>query len=253
MAVVENMKQADMAVCIPYGGRPVTPQWATFLAMQNWPLNLYLRWHTTFGMPIAEARELMVKQALEAGCRYLLFLDDDVQPPMWGVRQLFYTMNQHPEGDVAVVTGVYWGKCDPTEPIIYKESGRGAHWNWKMNDVFEIAECGAGCMLINLEVLKDMPRPWFQFTELACDDFKPQEGGVCRDSCSEDVHFCRLVRAYGKKILCDSKVQCLHWDVKTGNYFGIPEGSYPAIPRETVTKGLSATDEPKYVAVEVAE
>lgn len=213
------------------------PQWAVAFALQDYPINLYRRMTNRVGMPVAEAREQMVDEAYAAGAKYLWFLDDDVQVPLQCIRKLIYQLEQHRETGVAAVSAVYWLKNSVTEPVMFKEIGGGAFWNWKAGDTFCVDEVGTGCLLLDLEALKDMPRPWFIFTDKPSDPAKPGEA-TRFEQCSEDLNFCKKVKAFGKRILVDSSIQCAHWDVKTGKSYGAPEDSFP-MRDERVSRALT--------------
>ena len=222
---IDNRFTPDIGliIAIPFGGRPVTPGWAIALAAQNFPLNLSHSFHLVMEKSADVAREMAVDTAIEKKTNYILFLDDDVQLPLTGIRQLIYTLEQAPD-DVMAVTGIYTSKFNPPEPLVYRGVGRGAFWKWKAGDVFEVDGAGLGCMLVKTEVFSKIDKPYFKIT-----DDPTRKGEVISNAGTEDIYFCSKLRSAGYKILADSKVMCIHWDVRSMTGYQLNTDSYPMI------------------------
>lgn len=212
-----------LAFAIPSADGTTCIEWAIAAGTLQWPLNMNRIVLTVKGSTdIAACRQTIAEAAIEQGCKYLFFLDDDVIVPSNVLLHLTTLLdnNNPPVGKVAAVTGIYCGKVETNSPHVYKEMGEGAYWHWKKGDTFEIANCGAGCLLIDLAVLAKLPKPWFKFV---------LEENV---TIGEDVYFCELLRKEGYKLMAHGGVLCKHWDKNTGTMYELPADSYPMLPKE---------------------
>jgi len=211
--------QMGVVVGIPTS-RPVTPEWAVGLATQNFPTNTNVCYAPIRGLPVDEARELIVKGAQDLKCPIIWMIDDDVEVPLGTCRQLLQTIRQAAD-DVMVVAGIYPSRGnDNPEPIVYQQNGHGAFWKWKKNTIFEVTgTIGTGCMMIKTELFNHIEKPWFKTID--------SEHGKITD----DVWFCEKVVKAGFKILADAHVICTHWDNATMKPYNMPEDSYPMLPK----------------------
>lgn len=216
----------------PEGGRlaPITVEWHRSRLEIQLPSNTAAGEIFVDGYPVDEARNEAVRECLESPREpsFLFFWDYDVLIPPRGLIRLLYQMRQHP--DCEIVSGVYCMKNEPSEPLIYKEFGDGAFWDWRVGDILidGIQSIGMGCALINVTLLRRLHR---------LDPTKPLfKTGACQlgplpvehNRTSEDLYFCqRAIREAGAKILVDTGLQCGHIDNETGRVYSLPEDSLP--------------------------
>ena len=192
--------------------------WGIAMGTITWPANLNRVVLCTKGNnDIGQAREVLAETAISHGCRYLFFLDDDVVVPSDCLLKLTSLLNQNmPDiGKVGAVTGIYTTKDAASSPHVYFKMGEGASWHWKVGTTFEVANCGAGCLLIDLDTLKKLPKPWFKFT--------------AEPNCmiGEDIHFCELLRTHGYKLLAHGGVLCKHYSVAEQKFYELDPKSPP--------------------------
>jgi hypothetical protein len=156
------------------------------------------------GMPFDHARNRGVELALEGGFRHVFFVDDDViMPPEACLRLL--------ENNLPIVSGLYYRRNVPIAPVAIRlsvdEKGQQVStWVTEFQDgaLFECDLVGAGCLLINTDVFRKMPAPWFEWL---CDRKDLPKG----EQFSEDFSFCRKAkRTHGYKIVVDTRVKCQH-------------------------------------------
>ena len=145
----------------------------------------------------------------ETDCEWLMWIDDDVVPPMDAIDTLLKTGKQ-------CISGLYHYKYEPYSPVWYrhpvwsKRKGMMTYeqiWNPPSDEVIEIASSGLGCMIVHRDVLKKIEQPAFALTEKA-----------------EDHGFTRRVREAGFKIYGHSGVQCTHlttMGVTTGHWLAL--------------------------------
>ncbi len=179
------------------------------------------------GMPIAEARNYAVQQALEQKARYLFFLDSDVIAPPTGLTHLTYHLNNNP--DVAVAAMLYTSRCHPPEPFIWQEWENGVDYDWTFGDVVD-CKCGTatGAMLIRMDLFDELPysdeNPWFKTayteTQIGAD--------IHKNELSDDLYFCRRIKTEtNKRIIVDTHLMCGHFDASTGIHYGLMNDCLP--------------------------
>lgn len=220
-----------LMIGIPCSGRFVPPEWAMTMMSLSYPTGTSRTLAFIKGKPRAEARTELIKAAIERGCKYLLFIDDDTCPPPFTIPALVNALDQT-DDSVAVCAGIYTNKVEPVAPLVYLERGQGSFWKWKHNEVFECWAIGTGCMLVRLSVLKDIPEPWFR--DVGCIDEAGDDPVVIPDPTdppegvrmTDDVYFCEKLRQHGFKVLAHGGVLPVHIG-QEGNAFVLPNDSYP--------------------------
>jgi hypothetical protein len=162
---------------------------------------------------IFKGRKALVEQFLKTDAEMIIFIDSDetFAPATF---ECLYKM------DLPVVSGLVFMKINNHPPCIYRRIP-GTDFNHSMaqevkdwmdeNDiprsniprildlpaegnVWEVDECGTGCLAIKREVFEKVPRPWFEGNG---------ETGT-------DIMFCRRVREAGFPIHVDLRVQLGH-------------------------------------------
>ena len=217
------MANIGISIGLPFGGRLVHPKWAVALYTLDFPMNTTKSIIMVENRPIEEARNLIVETALEQGSRYILFIDDDVLLPRFAVQALGSLLDYGADDKVMVSTGIYCTKSYIPTPLIFKNEVLGPYLDWDINQVFEVDDCGAGCMMINTEVFKHLERPYFKFHE----EYKDFNGEPLLTGISEDRYFCRKVKEAGFKIKAHGSVICPHYDEKQNKFYTLPEDSPP--------------------------
>ncbi len=124
------------------------------------------RFHVEKGPYVAWNREKLAIRAMEKGSSHLMMIDTDLVFPADGINRLSAL-----QADIAY--GQYHRKNRS-----YREM---------------LADC-TGFMLINLESIKNIQRPWFR----------------AEDGVGEDVYFCRKARAAGLNVVCDERIEIGH-------------------------------------------
>lgn len=226
MAVVPNRLPLEakgkvgVLIGLACSGRLITPELVVAMALQGPPTHFSNAYFIVKGLPVDQARNLLAKKALEVGAKYLWFVDDDTIPPPNSLQRLIAVLENYPE--IKVIGGVYVTKAEVPQPVLFRGEGLGSFWQWKKGDVFEVSSMGAGCMLIRTDVFKDCIEPWFEFTNMPSND-----PAIPGSFVSEDVNFCRKVRAAGHLVYAHGGILCEHFDSSTGITYRLPDGSYP--------------------------
>ena len=124
----------------------------------NWSHSDTIQWirqDTPLGFAVAEARNLIVDHFLAQEFEWLFFIDHDVVLPP----DTFVKMNQYMlKAEVPVVTGLYYAKSHPAEPLLYRGRGNSYYSGWKLGDKVWVDGIPMGCTLIHRSLLKVMAK-----------------------------------------------------------------------------------------------
>lgn len=220
-----------LVIGIPTLGRPVPLDWALAFKSLHPPIN----YNTTFSIirnnEVGAARNEMAEIAIKVDAKYLFFVGDDVEIPNHALRSMIYHMEQRP--DIGVIGGVYCAKADPPYPLVFRGNGKGAFWDWKIGEFFEVTGLGMDCTIIRVELLNKLyEKDKVMFKTVKDDKFL--DGQNSAEEWTEDLFFLRRVQEETDyKIYCDGGVICRHWDVYGGKAYELPHDSLPM--RQLVT------------------
>ena len=212
-----RMTKTGVALAVVSGRGSCPIQMLPSVVLQGWPTNVNFTILTILGKDVDAGRTTAVEQAMEAGVKYLWFLDDDTVPPQDAARHMMKVFAEHPKA--AVVAGIYTTRAAPPEPIVYMTQGAGAFWDWKAGEVFKCWGIGTGCMMIDLDVFRYLDKPWFQTRH----DAEVRE--------TDDLFFCELVNQAGFEVWAHGGVLCHHYDLERGTIYMLPRGSKPYVER----------------------
>jgi len=196
------MNEYGMVVGIASSGRPVAIDWAMRFAALAYPMGLphYLCAAKGYGTDVA--RNILVKYTLDHKAEYLLFLDDDVIPPINGVRALQMELSAHPEW--SGIGGIYPARYGGCDPLVFKKLHCGPSYDWKKDEVFEVEGIATGCLLLRASIFKTLPEPWFKVVD------KEEQGNPV--IMSDDIYFCVQAKKAGLKLAAHGGVLCSHVD-----------------------------------------
>lgn len=122
----------------------------------NWSHSDVIHWInqcTPLGYAVAEARNLVAHEAIKGKFEWLFFIDHDVILPP----DCFVKINQYMmAAKYPVVSGLYFAKCHPPEPLLYRGRGNSFYNKWKPGEKVWVDGIPMGCTLIHVSVLKAM-------------------------------------------------------------------------------------------------
>lgn len=230
-----------IAMLVASSGRTVPIEWAFSLSSFQFPVGMSVAWFLGKGdykkieageITRAQQREQLLEKAVQVGCEYAMFLDDDTISPAWTIGRLHRALANNPEAGVC--GGIYCTKETIPQPLVFKELGGGPSYDWTLGDVFECKGLGTGCMMIRTSMLKDIPKPWFyepHDTPLGqVDDFNGVAFPIAKESGTDDLFFCKKVTAANWKILAHGEVIPVHWSpLNGGTFHSLPSDTYPCV------------------------
>jgi GT2 family glycosyltransferase len=151
---------------------------------------------------IYKSRNDLSDMAVQSGADYMLWLDSDVVFPSTLMVDLMADM----EKGYDMISGIYHMRRPPFKPVIWKTLKQGLipsenvneDWDdYPRDEVFEIAGCGFGCVMLRVSMLQTIVDKYHEL-------FSPLPGY------GEDLSFCVRARSCGFKIHCDPRIQIGH-------------------------------------------
>lgn len=121
----------------------------------NWSLVEYIQFispYVPIGYQLADAQNLMAKKVVEEDYEWILYIEDDnVIPP-----DLFIRVNEYIQSaKVPVVSGLYFTKSHPAEPLVYRGLGNSYYADWKLGDLVWADGIPFGCRLEHAGLVKE--------------------------------------------------------------------------------------------------
>jgi len=191
---------------------------------------------------VADAYNIIVKKAIEMEVEWLLLIEDDVLIPA----DFFLRINEYVlDGTIPVVSGLYFTKSDPAEPLIFRGRGNGPFTDWKLGQKVWVDGLPMGALLIHMNILRYV---WNKKKKYKTPDgvetvevfetprkvfFDPETTAVSRIQGTQDLYFFDelmkndvLKRTGFPKVarrkwplLCDTGIFCKHIDRQTGKQY----------------------------------
>ena len=146
-----------------------------------------------------DARNLLAREAIDSGADRVLWIDSD----MVFADDLMIRLGEDLDAGWDMVCGIYFKRELPTTPVIYKsisasntsnESHAEPYFDYPQDELFPVAGCGFGAVMMTTELLKRVGD--FAFTPV--------------NHLSEDLSFCWLAKNVGARIACDSRIKVGH-------------------------------------------
>lgn len=102
---------------------------------------------------VADAQNLIVREVIQRDFEWLLLIEhDNVIPP-----DTFIRLNQYiQEEKVPVVSGLYYTRSRPSEPLVYRGRGTGVYKDFEMGDLVWCDGIPTGTLLIHAGILRAM-------------------------------------------------------------------------------------------------
>jgi hypothetical protein len=148
--------------------------------------DIELRLHMVRDSILPRARHDLVLLALDTECTHILFLDSDMRFP----KEALVRLLAHEEPVVGVN---YARRRFPITPTAAGETGP-VYLEPGADGLAAVAAAGFGVMLIDLDLFRQVPAPWFQT------GYAPTTGKYV----GEDVYFSALIREHGLMVLVDN-------------------------------------------------
>ncbi len=102
---------------------------------------------------VADAQNLIVGEAIRLDMEWLLLLEHDVVLPSGAFSRLNRWMKETP---APIVSGLYFSRAYPSEPMVFRGMGEGVYTDWKLGDVVQCDGVPTGCLLVHMAVMRAM-------------------------------------------------------------------------------------------------
>lgn len=207
-------------------GQIIPTNWSMVQLLQFMDSYIPLRYQ------VADAQNLIVKQAVEGDFEWLLLIEHDVILPPDALLRFNAYMR---EEQVPVVSGLYYTRSRPSEPLLYRGKGVSYFTDWEMGDKVWCDGVPTGCLLIHCGILREMwadsepyqlgpiqTRRVFETPNRVW--FDPETGHFNTLSGTSDIEWCsRVIKGgylakagwveYADRpwpFLCDTQIKCGH-------------------------------------------
>jgi hypothetical protein len=142
------------------------------------------------GSLISAQRQRLAELAIEQNSNYVMWLDSDMGFPVDIIDSLLVHKKD-------IVACNYSTRTPPYKGVAYKTIGNWDSWinNENTNILDSVEGVGMGCMLVNTDVYKSLPKPWFEI--FYSDQYSTHLG--------EDFYFCIKAREHKYDIWVDLK------------------------------------------------
>lgn len=190
------------------------------------------------GYQITDAENLTAKVVAEGDFEWFLSWEDDNIPPLNALVKINEYMIR---GDVPIVSGLYFTKSVPPEPILYRGQGNGYYADWKLGNKVWVDGIPFGFTLIHSSIIKAL---WKESPEYIVNGtvtrrvfeapsesyIDPVTGGWMNQSGTSDLAWCKRLKTdnifekagwpkFQKKefpLLVDTSIFVKHIDRNTG-------------------------------------
>lgn len=130
-------------------GQIIPTNWSQIQMVQ------YMATYAPINYLIADAQNLIVHEMLNKGFEWLFLLEHDVILPV----DAFARINAHIRSEKnPVVSGLYFTKSIPAEPMIYRGRGNSYFHKFKYGDYIYADGVPTGCLLIHRSILEVMAK-----------------------------------------------------------------------------------------------
>jgi hypothetical protein len=170
----------------------------------NWSMADVQQWMPTTAplqYVVSDAQNIIVRKAIEQDAEWLFLLEhDNLLPP-----NTFWLLTDYMRRKtIPVVSGLYFTKSNPPEPMIYRGKGNSYYEKWKLGDKVWCDGIPTGCTLIHMSIIREM---WNDSTEYKVGNqvtrkvysepakiWFDQKKGILRHTGTSDLAWCDRVR-----------------------------------------------------------
>jgi hypothetical protein len=122
----------------------------------NWSLVQMMQYVDSFiplRYQVADAQNLIVQAAVEGNYEWLLLIEHDTCPPP----DAFLRFNEYMREHICpVVSGLYYSRSRPSEPLVYRGRGNSFYGDWQRGDLVWCDGVPTGMLLIHVPLLRIM-------------------------------------------------------------------------------------------------
>ena len=194
----------NILICVPAMNTVATEFFSSFTGLRRVEGSHVMLTKDTL---IYSARNALAMTAVDRGYDWLFWLDSDM---VFEPDTLERLLAEAEEKNLDVLSGLYFKRMSPTEPVILKKldwrvNERGevekeseAYLDYPKDTLFEVAGAGTGCLLTKVDVYRKVVE------KFGITPFQPLP------NLGEDYSFCWRLGQVDVKIYCDSRIKLGH-------------------------------------------
>lgn len=137
---------------------PIRMEWAAARYGMSIPANWskvdmlqFMSAYIPLRFSIQDGQNIIVEKAITDGYEWLMLIEDDTCPPP----DAFIRFNEYMRSaKYPVVSGLYFTKSEPAEPMVYRGRGNSYYTDWILGDRIAVDGVPTGMLLINVKLLK---------------------------------------------------------------------------------------------------
>lgn len=128
-------------------GQMIPPNWSMVQMVQ------YISGYIPMRYQVADAQNLIVAEAIKSDFEWLMLIEHDTIPPP----DAFIRFNQYIRDEShPVVSGLYYTRSRPSEPLVYRGRGTSCYTNWKLGDLVYADGVPTGMLLVHMGLIREM-------------------------------------------------------------------------------------------------
>jgi hypothetical protein len=120
----------------------------------NWAYQQHIRWYppcTPLGYVVHDAQNLAVKDFIASDAEWMLSIEQDNIIP----HDFFLQLNHYIRSKkVPIVSGLYFTKSYPSEPLVYRGRNNSYYTNWRIGDLVWVDAVPMGVCMIHRSILQ---------------------------------------------------------------------------------------------------
>jgi len=122
----------------------------------NWSNVQMIQWmngYIPLRYQVDDAQNMIIREAIKGDFEWLLLIEHDTCPPP----DAFIRFNQYiKDGKVPIVSGLYYTRSRPSEPLTFRGRGTSTYTDWKPGDLVWCDGIPTGMLLIHNSIYKTM-------------------------------------------------------------------------------------------------
>jgi hypothetical protein len=139
--------QIRMEWALARWGQVIPMNWSQVQMMQ------YYNSFVPFNFTVPDAQNVIVKAVIEQEFEWLLLVEHDTMLP----QDAFIRFNKYMQDEkVPIVSGLYFSRSLPSEPLVFRGRGTSVYTDWKMGDQVWVDAVPTGALLIHAGILRAM-------------------------------------------------------------------------------------------------
>jgi hypothetical protein len=189
---------------------------------------------------VADAQNVICQEVIDKDYEWLFLHEDDVVIPP---NTYLWLNDLIKENKYPIVSGLYYTKSQPSEPVMYRGRGNSYYGSWKKGDKVFVDGVPTGCLLIHGSIIKAIWEDSESYTinlpgcvknvrrvfESPRKVWTDPESGYCHSNIgTSDLNFCDRVmsgkylndwKAVSRKkypFMVDTNLFCKHIDLNSG-------------------------------------